>query len=192
MMGKLGVFVLLSILLSGSVLAFAISMPPLPVNDEGKNVLYLMPGDSESMTFVVQNGGGATAEVKVRAEVLEGGDLVSVSGFGNTYEVPAGGRSDVNLDVEVPSDAQLGDSHSVVVGFVTLADPGSGAFSLKGAVQQRFDIVIGEDPAEKEKLESKQSQGISDYSYLLVVGLVILILVSYFVVIKKKKKEGKN
>ena len=74
----IGIILGMLILFSSFVIAFAVSMPSLPEDNEGNRVLYIMPGEEESMTFVVQNGGGATSEVIVKAEIIEGSEIIEI------------------------------------------------------------------------------------------------------------------
>ena len=183
--------IILAVVLANSfVFAFAVSMPSLPQDDGGNRVLYILPGETSSMTFVVQNGGGATSPINAKVDIVDGTDYVQLVDANNIYAIDAGGRVDVNVRVSVPSTAQLGESHDVALAFST-APASSGGFAFGSAVQQRFKIVIGEEPEEVEENVSAPEVPKSQLFNKVLIGiLIILILVVLFIIIRHLKKKN--
>ncbi len=183
---------LLVILMSSFALAFAVSIPSLPQDEEGNRILYMMPGQETAMTFVVQNGGGATEEIIVRADLIEGSEVIRITDAKNTYNIPAGGRVDVNTIVTLPSTAQIGDTYNVILAFGTA--PEGGGIALGSSIQQKFKVVVKEK-VEKEKIpfptsvgsaEPEETKGSNKTLIISLIAAIILIIIIIILIRKKK------
>ena len=171
--GAVGIFLGILILFSSFVVAFAVSMPSLPIDNEGHRVLYLLPGEEESMTFVVQNGGGATSEVNVKAEIVESSEVIEIIDSSNIYTIPADGRSDVNTKISVPNEAQIGDKYNVVIGF---SIGGADGTFLTQQIQQKFILSVGVQPGQENEEKSKISSKILMIAAIIAILIIILLL----------------
>lgn len=194
------------ILLSSSVLAFAVSAPYMPKGKSGNPQLFLSPGKTESLTFVVQNGGGVTTDVLVKVSLKEGSEIATIV---DTTEktVPGGGRTEFTVRVSVPSDASLDTVYHVVLGFAT-GDNGNGAFSFGSSIGHKFDVVVGTAPPEtpmnegivspSEDLQSESPQiGETAFSssVLLLVTIVVallIIIIIYLILSRLKNKKPRS
>jgi len=198
----LGVLVVLGILLSGSVLAFAISREHMEKNENGNPQLFLSPGDSKGMTFVAQNGGGATSDITITASVVEGSEIIEIIDSSNIYTVPAGGRVDINTLISIPGNARIGDSYTVALTFSTVSVGIGGGFAFGSGIQQKFNVVIGEEPAVVEEPEGvlqvvpeeeAPTPSIpipkTNLVIIVIVVLIILIVIIYLIIRKRKIKE---
>ncbi len=196
----LGLNILLSmILISSFALAFAVSVPPLQEGEGGSKLIYMMPGEEYGLGFTLQNGGGATSDVEVVVDIIQGDDIMDIVGSKN-YNVPAGGRVEVNTMITIPSDYPLGNSYDVVVAFTTEGAPGG--FSFGSRIEQRFKVILGKDVnAKVPELAPENEEGtrvIPTYDsakpnmnivVLSAVIVIIILAIIFFLVLRKKKRK---
>jgi len=184
---KIGLIFGILIILSSQVLAFAVSIPHLEEDSNGNRVFYLMPGEEESMRFVVQNGGGATEEISITAAVTEGSEVIKITDATDTHIIPAGGRVDINTLITAPNDAQIGDTFNIAVGFGV----GSGGSFLSQRIQQKFILVMGEEPkpqlAPEEETSKLTSKEIISNPWVMSIGAIIIIVIVWYLIKRKRK-----
>ena len=185
---------LLVVLMASSALAFAVSIEPLPQDEQGNRVLYMMPGKEKGMAFVVQNGGGATNAVVMKADISEGSEIIRITDSSNVYNIPAGGRIDVNTLITIPSTAIIGDSYNVAISFTI--SPDIGGIALGSSIQHKFKVVVGDEPkpqqiappttidfGEQEEIEKPKNRLL----IYLIIAIIILIIIIISIIRRKKK-----
>lgn len=169
--------VVITLFLLSSASAFAISAK----YHEG-NPLYILPGESKEVPFILQNLGGAS-DINIKLEIGTGKEFLEIEDSSEVYVVPAGGKASVNLRMNIPADAKIKEIYPVSLNFITISDSGSGAFSLTGAITQRFDAIIGTGIPEEES-------NISVWFVVLIIAVALAIGTAfYYLAIRKKKKN---
>lgn len=174
-----GVFIV-GIFLISFVSAFSVSMPYM----EDKK-MHILPGEIRDLEFVLQNG-GATDNVNAGVRIIEGSQIIKVTGTEDSYLVIPGKQTPVNLRVEIPGDAQIGDSYHVKLAFSTI-ESNTGSFAFGSEIEQNFDVIIGEKAVRVIEPEEEEVslKGFLSYGILIIVLIVVLIV---FFVIRKRKK----
>lgn len=168
---------MITLFLLSSASAFAISAK----YHEG-NPLYILPGESKEVPFILQNLGG-TSDINIKLEIGTGKEFLKIEDPSEVYVVPAGGKTSVNLMMSVPADAKVKEIYPVSLNFITLSNSESGAFSLSGAIVQRFDAIVGTGiPAEETN--------ISTGFVILIIAIALAVGAAfYYLAIRKKKKH---
>ena len=186
-------FALLAIIIlgSGSVLAFAVSMPSMPKDDQGALTLYMMPGESMFLGFTLQNGGGSTTDVSARADIKEGSEIITITDSNNNYPIPAGSRVEVNTEINIPSNAALGVKYPIIVAFA-VGDIGGSFFGV--AIEKKFNVVVGEEPEKvlPELAPEEAEVGgveISGLAIILAIIAVIVLVIIIIIIIKRRKNR---
>ena len=178
----LGIFIGILIILSAVASAFSISAPYME-----NRKLYLSPGESEELEFVLQNA-FATEPTEVGVKIEEGSEIMQIIDPKSTYTIPVSGRASVNTRVTAPPNARIGDIYKVRVSVGTVP-AGGGAFTFGSSINHDFEVVVGEKP--KTQITGEQSKGeiASNPSLYLIVGIIIVILVIFFALRKRKTKK---
>ena len=158
------------ILASSMVFAFGVSSPYWE-----DNPMELSPGESEVVMLNLQNKAGATESVTATIRVLEGYELLSLPQ--DTYEVAAGGETDVPVTVTIPSNAEAGDTYSIRME-VKEATSGEGGMVAMGTgflVEFNINIVEG------------AGIGMNTTTILSIIAIVIAAIIIYCLLRRKKK-----
>ena len=182
----LGVLMGIFILFVSPVLAFSISAPFME-NDQ----LNLLPGDTRDLKFIMQNGGGATEDINVRVELLEGFAIAELTDPDDIFLVSPGDKIEVNLKITISEDTPIGYTQKVRLGFSTSSPSDSGSFTFGSNIEQRFDVVIVEQAPELEPVQQpEQDQEIeSNLTVLwLIIGLVVVALIIVVIIMAKRRK----
>jgi hypothetical protein len=169
--------IVITLFLLSSVSAFAIS-----AKYHGGNPIYILPGQSKEIPFVLQNLDG-TSDINIKLEIVTGKELLKIEDPSDIYVVPAGGKTNVNLTMSIPANAKLKEIYPVSLNFVTISKSENGAFSLSGAIVQRFNAIIGTGlPPEENKISSE--------FIILIIAIALAIGAAfYYLAIRKKKKH---
>lgn len=181
---SIGMGILVGIILFTScVFAFGVSMPYM----ENKE-LYLLPGEAIDLEFVLQ-GGRTTEELTIKASVLEGLAIMQITDPQDIYSIPVGERAKVNTQVNIPSNAKIGDTYPVKLFFSTIATTGAGTFGIGSAIEQNFDVIIGEKPAkEKAAPPSSETEKLKSSSSYLIFAVIALAIIAVIILVTRKKK----
>jgi len=177
---KIFVFLLL-IVIASDVYGFAVSSPYWKERPMG-----LHPGGSEIVTLTMQNTLPDDDDTYVNVE-LESGGIAKIVGGVTRYFVPYGSQ-DVTVDVEVniPKDAIIGETYTVSLKFKPDLKPTTGMLAIGLEIIKGFDVKVVEPPIEPE--EERAEFPINTLAILLfVVVIAIFILVAL-----SKKKSGKK
>ena len=136
---KIGIFVGIFLLLMSPVFAFGVSMPYM----ENKEA-YVFPGDVKDLKFSLQVEQGTEGSINIKAEIIEGSEIIEMTDSSSIYVVTFGQHTPVNFRLTIPENAQIGDSYPVKLGFS--AEAGAGSFAFGSVIEQNFDVIIGEKP----------------------------------------------
>jgi hypothetical protein len=169
--------IVVTLFLLGSANAFAIS-----AQYHQGNSLYILPGESKTVPFILQNLDGAS-DINIKLQITSGKEYVKIDGPSDIIVIPAGGKTTVNLIMSVPANAQPKEIYPVSLDFVTVSKGESGTFSLSGAITQKFNAIIGTGlPEEQPK---------PNYTFIvLIIAIALAIGIAfYYMAVKKKKKH---
>jgi len=175
----LGILLVLSVLLTSSVYALAVSSPYWP-----ENPLRISSGESIDLQLVLKNSAGSDSLV-VTGVVVEGAEVASITDSSATYNVPALGEAIVNVRVSVPSDSPIGGSYPVKLSFKTATGSQGGSVAIGSEIDASLPVfVVQESESVLYKAPEKTSSG-----YLWAAVVAVLVLAAVVVILSKKKKK---
>lgn len=143
------------------------------------NALYTLPGESKEVIFTLQNLGGAE-DVDVKLEVTDDWGIIKIADSSDIYTIPAGGKTIVNLIVEIPINAKMKDVYHIDLRFTTVSKAGSGAFALGSSIVQRFDVIVGTGEIPESEI---------NWNILLIISISLIIGIAVFFILRKKRKK---
>lgn len=168
-------FLVLSIISASLVGAVAVTAPywegfPLIVN----------PGDVKNVVLELQNMVG-DGDITLRAELISGSEIARITDRSNDYLVPFG-RSDikVNLRIEIPNNASLGQKWGVGVSFKTVTGAGSEGVAMGMGIQKSFEVIVG-PPQEKPKEKINVAW--------IWAGVVVIVIIVLTILLSRRKKK---
>jgi LPXTG-motif cell wall-anchored protein len=167
-------FLLIGILMISSVLAFAVSSKYWE-----DNPITINPGETQKAFIVLQNVAG-TEPINARVGILSGSDIATMDTPDALYEIPAGGKLEVNFTVSVPADSSVGGTENIVFDVSTVSQQSEGPMSFGSGAQKLIPVLITEKP--KAPLTP-----VSTWIYYIIAGIVLLGIV-VLVILKRKKK----
>ena len=155
--------------------AFAVSAPYMP----DKQLILPQNSGATDLQFILQNGGGATDNITVKVNILNGSDIATLTDASDIYTVVPGAQIPVNIRINIPSNATVGNSYNVRLEFVTASAGESGQFGFGTGQEQAFTVMVGEKVA-PEKQSSKSL-------LYIILGILIVLVVIVLILIKRKK-----
>ncbi|MBI2667522.1 hypothetical protein HYX17_01995 [Candidatus Woesearchaeota archaeon] len=183
---KLNIFVLIAVLLSINVIAFGVSTSYWP----GKP-LVLEPGESMDVYFTLQNGAGATEDVIANVDLTNGKDITQIIDGSNSYLVKAGGESRVNLRVQIPDNANVGDTYTVGISVTALPSGRGGPVTIGSSVDATFPVLIQPHEPVPTAPTGEAVKGIKgSYNIYSVVGLLLIIAIVIFIFYELHNKKS--
>jgi hypothetical protein len=173
-----GILLVLTILLTSGVYAFAISTPYWP-----ENPLKIAPGQTVDLQLVLKNNAGASPAI-LSAEVSQGADITTITDSNKVYNVPAGGEAAMNVRVSVPSDSKIGGNYPVEFTFKTMQSGlTGGAVGIGSSISTRLPVfVVNEE-------ESMVPVVKTNWTLYLIIGVAVLVMVVIVVALNKRKKQ---
>lgn len=170
---SLAVFIVLGISL---VSAFSVSSPYM-----GNKELHLFSDSGTTdLEYVLQNGGGATEDVNIKVDILEGSGIIAITDESNIYTVSPGDKIPVHFRITLPEDVIAGNTYNIKLEFNTVTGE-SGTFGFGTGQEQTFKVVIDE-----QVLPEKETKGALLY---IILGILIVLIVVVLVLIKRKNKK---
>ena len=172
------------ILLSSSILAFAVSSQYY----EG-NPLYLQPGEIREVKIMLQNHAG-TEDVNVKAEIIEGQNIIQLNEPNDIFLVPKGEKIDVYFKINIPQDAKKGDIFPVTIMFASTTTS-TGSIGLSGSIGKGFNVVIGNPRDFDENGNLKTNLSWMVYLIIpLIIAITIIGAVAFY--LRKNRKISKK
>ena len=174
---KILLFLLAVILLSGSILAFAVSSQYYE-----SNPMYIQPGESQDIKLMLQNHAG-TEDVSVKVEIKEGMEIIGLKESGDTFVIPKGDKIDLYFKVNAPSNSKKGDIFPVTIMFTSLTTS-EGPIGLSGSIGKGFNVVIGQasDFDENGNLKTNLS-----WIVYVVIALAITCVTIFIFYLRKRR-----
>jgi len=166
------------------VSAFSVSSPYM-----ANKTLNLFP-DSKitNLEFVLQNGGGATENVTIRVNILEGSEITNITDDDNIYTVSPGAQVPVNLRITLPENVMIGNTYNVRLEFSTVTLGQSGEFGFGTGQEQSFKVVVV-----KEIVQKTPANFLSSKLFLpLIIGILLILLIMIMFLIRRKQKLSKK
>ena len=181
------IFLVLTLCITNSVFAFAVSSPYYK-----ENPLNVYPGDTTDLKLFLQNFAG-NQNVTVKAMVSQGSDIIKLTDANTIYTIPFGTKSEVNLRVTVPESVEVGNSYPIEIMFLSVSN-NNGQNSFGAGVGQKFNVTVIARPLPptpapfiKEEAAPEKSSPIMLY---LAVGIVLVFLIIIWVYFMKRKNSS--
>jgi uncharacterized membrane protein len=174
-----GIFISLAVLVLfgvSFVSAFSVSSPYM----ENNTLNILLDSKTTNLEFVLQNGGGATEDINVKVNILDGEDIISIIDEDNIYSVSPGDKVPVNFRIVLPEEVESGNVYNIRLEFITVTSGQSGEFKLGTGQEQSFKVLVGE-----ESLKKKTN---SPWIYI-TLGILIIALVIAILLVKRKNSN---
>ncbi|MBI2451561.1 hypothetical protein HYV50_00615 [Candidatus Pacearchaeota archaeon] len=174
----------LIIILSSGVISPGVASPPYGP----ESPLELVPGESKSLDFILQNAGGE--DIKFRVTLTQGEAIARLTDNNLEYLVPAG-RTDVKVPVlvSIPEEAVLGSEHTVGISVEEIPVTSEGTLQFATRYGSSFPVVVkafspGEAGGETE-------EGLSTGLLIgIAIGILVLLIIILVVVLKRRSKAG--
>lgn len=174
--GVVGLLVMMSLLVSafGASTAYWDDRP-----------LKLAPGESKTVSLGLQNGGGGTEDITLKAELTnDGGGIATMVDENLDYFVPLGGGVGVPVRIEVPEDTKIG-TYQITVSFTQVASGEGGMVRLAGGVVSNFPVeVVGEKESELYVTQPEVKEGLSGF-WMIMIALAVALTI--FLIVKSRK-----
>lgn len=169
---------LLIILGISFVSSFSVSYPYM----ENKTLTLPLNSKPTDLQFVLQNGGGATENVSIKVQLLEGSGIASIIDENNIYTVVPGSKVPVNLRITLPDSITVGNTYNIRLEFTAVSVGQSGQFGFGTGQEQSFKVVIGNE------VIPEKTKPIRIILYI-ILGILVLLVIMVLVLIKRKKKK---
>jgi len=173
---KIFIFTSMIILLSASVLAFGVSSAYYP-----ENPLYV-PSGEEIESFITLRNQAGTENISVKAEIIEGSEILKLTAESDIYTIPAGEITKVNYKITIPPDAEIEKVYPINVVFTTVTQSESGSFGFGTSIGQTFSVVVGSGPP-----PPKEKPTIAPW--MIGLGIAVVIIIIIIILIRRKKKH---
>lgn len=178
-------FVLIGIviLLSSLISAFAVSTKYYPGYP-----LKMMPGDSKDVQIILQNRGN-TEDVSVRAEVSAGSDIMNLLDEDKIYTIPAGGKLEVDMIINVPLEAIPDTEYPMNIKFTTITSSEEGqTMGFGQSIGQNFQVLVVE--TFDAPIQEAPEEGAKSTIYIIIGIVLVLAIIAVFSIRKKKSIEN--
>ncbi len=150
-----------------------------------ENPLKLAEGESSIVTLALQNGVG-DKDIILRAEITKNSEIATLIDNNLDYSVPLGsGEVPVEIRVEIPENAEIGETYEVKVSFKQTSSEEGGMVQITGAFTSKFPVeVVGYEESIKRSEPSKNI----NFIYVLLIALTLVIII-YLVKVRKGSKK---
>jgi len=180
----LGMMLVVGFVILGCYLINAVAVSGTYSN---RRPLEVSPGETKSITFVLQNMADEN-DVKFKALISEGSEIVRITDSNTEYLVPVGSNDvPVKLSVEVPSGAEIGIEYQIKIEFepVSTGNEEEGMVQVMNGLSRYFIVKV----VEKSEEESPMTKGMLVYiGIIIVLLLMIVFLIAYIL----KNRIGKK
>jgi len=149
--------------------------------------LYIMPGGTSEVRFLLQNGDGN--DVNVMANIQSVSGVAQIIDKREVYLIPAGTDQAIYVNIIVPSNASIGEKYPVSVSFdIKPIVPGQ-ALSFGSSINQNFEVNVGIRPGEEPPIKKKIK-----IDWILILVILILILAGIIIIVNylSKKRKAKK
>jgi hypothetical protein len=165
------------------VSAFSVSSPYM----ENKTLNLVPDSKITDLQFVLQNGGGATENVSIKVNILEGSEIASLLEESGIYTVSPGEKIPVNLRINIPENSKVGDIYNIRLEFITISSGQSGEFGFGTGQEQSFKVVISKEIVPENNLFSKKI-----FLYLIIGILLVLLIITIILINRRSKTSSKK
>jgi len=149
---------------------------------ENKNPLYLEPGHSKDIKFILQNGGGGTEDIAFKVRIIEGQNIATLIDNSTTYVVPAGATDvPVNVRVALPKNAPLNTTYSLKFEFTSAPVVEQGSFQFGSAFVQRFNVIAA---APQASVAEERKNPL----YAIIGVALAVIIIAIVVALRRRQK----
>lgn len=148
------------------------------------DTLKVYPGDTTSVGFTLQNGGGATQTVTFKATIISGSEIASLAS--DTYVVPVNGEVPVSVKLNIPSTAAIGTKYPLAISFVSVTSGTSGAVNVGVGMQASVNILVEQAPA------VEQPAPIMSNTAWIAVAVIVLVIIIWIILSQKKSSRKRK
>ena len=163
------------------VSAFSVSSPYM----ENKTLNLYPDSKTTDLQFVLQNGGGATENVSIRVEVLEGSNIISIIDSSNVYTVVPGDKVPVNTRITLPNGVAEGNDYNIRLEFTTVTAGESGQFGFGTGQEQDFKVAVVSKPV----ITTENGAEHNGTLLYIILGILVLLVIIVLVLIKRKNRK---
>jgi len=154
---------------------------------EPDNVLRLEPGDSTEISFRLQNAGVDALDITLMAELVEGGEIATITDKSTEYFIPAGSEGvRTNILVSIPIDAPLGTEYKIAIGYTQIAEDEGQMVQVAARIVQNIPVIVGEESVVVEEPQLAPSPRVSLIVWI-ILGILVALAILYFLLKRKKK-----
>ena len=164
--------VIMSLALLSIISAFGVSSPYW-----SGNPLKMDKGETKTVPFNLQNKAGATEDVTVNVQLIQGSEIATL--LKEEYVIEAGGENDILLTVSISEEAETGTTYPIELKVKTKTTGDAGGVEMGTGMGIAFNVVVTEEVVEKGFLEKNW------FWIVLAIVIVALILTS----LKKRKTK---
>ena len=155
---------------------------------EPNNQLKLQPGDSVDITFRLQNMASDDEDITLRAELIEGAEIATITDQSKEYFVPAGVEGvKTNIRVTIPESVPLGTTYKIAVSYTQIAEEGSQMVQLATKITQNIPVIVGEETIVLVEPEYILDEGISTNTKIILSILALLIIAAFIYFLRRRK-----
>lgn len=148
--------------------------------------LKLYAGQSESFVLTLQNMAGEGGDVKFKANITEGSEVAKLIDSNTEYLVPFGANNvTVNVRVDVPANAKVGDKYLVKVAFdpLPVSSEEEGMVQILLGLSRYFNVEVIEKPA------GEKIPGNVNLMWIIIPIIVVIIIIIILVMLMMKRKS---
>lgn len=148
----------------------------------------MYPGEEREIILDLQNMAG-TEEISAKGSIIEGSEIAEIKNLDDEFLVPLGQRVPVKMKIEIPQEAQTGDSYNIKLSFITKPTGEAETLGFSSGIERNIPVsVVERAPVISESKEETPSPYIIMFSLIAVIVLIAIITL----IIKKRPLSGKQ
>jgi len=146
--------------------------------------LYMAPEETKDTYLTLQNMVGEK-DITLRAELVNGSEIATLTDENLDYFLPFGTQDvKVNLKIQIPKDASIGDKYKVAVFFKQVTEDEGKMLQITGGIEKSFPVIVNKTTT----TESKETEiDVSNSTLLLTVVIIAIVILIVYFILKKRK-----
>lgn len=146
--------------------------------------IEIYPGETRNIQFKLMASSGEDNLV-IRAELIDNGNVASLTDSNLKYNVNYGDIIPVNLRININNTAKIGEEHSIVLKFSDITpSEGEGSVSFKGSSTIGLRVLV----IQPELKEGKGTGLLFIFGFFLLILIIAIILVIWLVVRNRRNR----
>jgi len=153
------------------------------------STVYVMPGQSQDLEFVIQNAGSSPQDSNANVQIVSGNEFFRITDEKTEYFIPAGAKQPINTKIEIPEGTPIETTKEAIIRFnINPATSSGGTITFGSSIDQTFKIIVGERPKPILAPEPKKP----NYLVVLILLISVIVLVLFIVMYLSRKKKQKS